>query len=107
MSYNANILRERVTVQAFTTATDEYGQQTEVWSDVATVWAAVLPQGGRERMKAEQVSPVERVLVVMRYRPDVTPQERIVHRGRVLEVHSVSDARSGRTWLEIDCTVAA
>lgn len=52
---NAGQLRHRVTIQQLTKVEDEGGGYAEVWTDVATVWAAIKPMRGNERYEAQQV----------------------------------------------------
>lgn len=45
----------RVTFQSRSTSQDASGGQLTTWSPVATVWAAIAPTSGRERMAAQAV----------------------------------------------------
>ena len=102
----ASVLTERVTVQRVETAVSDTGMVTETWTDVATVWAGVREESGRERLRGGRIGAEKAVLVMMRRRTDVTERERIVWRGRVLGIDSVreADASGRRMWIEITCT---
>jgi len=41
-------LDKRITLQSRSATLDDYGQELNSWSDIATVWANVKPLGGRE-----------------------------------------------------------
>jgi SPP1 family predicted phage head-tail adaptor len=43
-----------ITLQRSTTVQDEYGQETEVWTDLGKEWAAVFYGRGDERRQAAQ-----------------------------------------------------
>jgi SPP1 family predicted phage head-tail adaptor len=99
----AGNLRHRVTIQRVALATaDSYGQQTEEWSDVATVWAEVRSLNGIEGWKAKQIQPEASVQVLMRYTSDLTPADRLLYGTRYLHPVSVlPDVRN--TQLTILC----
>ena len=97
-------LRHRVTIQRFDRVDDGGGGTEEQWIDVATVWAAVEPIRGRERLEAMQLEQSVSHRVVIRYRPDVDGRNmRIVHRGRALHVQAVVSPDERNRWLELLC----
>ena len=51
----AGRLDQRVTLERFTTTTDDWGGPIEAWAPLATVWAAVEPLNGREFIAAMAV----------------------------------------------------
>ena len=86
----AGQLRHRVTIRApGAPVPDGYGGHTPgPPTEVATVWAAVEPLEGTERLRAMQTQADATHRVRMRYRPGLTAAMDVVHRGRVLEVVS-------------------
>src|SRR3546814_21196794 len=52
----------RVTLQRFTTTQDEYGEEIQTWTDVATVFAEVRQQGGKEYLAAATTLAERRVV---------------------------------------------
>lgn len=87
----AGTLRYRVTIQRNAMdAANAYGEQIELWSDVATVWADVLPMTGSESWKAKQVQPEATVQVTMRLNSEVTTADRLLYAGRYLYPLSVT-----------------
>ncbi|MBE3590005.1 MAG: phage head closure protein [Firmicutes bacterium] len=100
----AGQLRHRVTIQAQTTAQDEYGQPVQTWSDVATVHAAVEDLSGREFFAAQQV-PTETITtrITIRWRPDVSASMRVVGAGRTWDVRAVLDPDGRRRQLQLMC----
>lgn len=89
-------LNERWTIQAETSPPenrDQYGQPSDPWQDVTTVWASVSPLSGRELSVARQRSATVTHEVRMRSRAGVTAANRLVNgdRDRVLNLESVRD----------------
>lgn len=82
-------LRHRVVLQQKVITEDALKQQSEVWTDIATVWAAIEPLSGREYFAARQENAEVTAKITIRYRKDVTPDMRAVSEGRVFDVLSV------------------
>lgn len=101
MSLNPGRLRHRVTIQALTRTPDTGGGYTETWSDTATVWAAVEPLAGTERLRAMQVSPTLSHRIRMRYRADVSSAQRLVYNGRAFDITSVVDVDERHRELQL------
>lgn len=99
----AGRLKHRVTIQARSLDTaNTYGERTETWSDVATVSAEVRMLSGSEAYRVKQVQPEATVIVMMRYRDDVTSIQQIVFGSRTLHPLSVTpDVRN--TTLTLLC----
>lgn len=72
--------------QAPETSTSASGQPVPDWVDLDTVWAWAEPLQGRERFIADQVAAHVDTRFVIRYRSDVTPENRIVHEGRTFNI---------------------
>lgn len=100
---SAGRLRKRVTIQRLARTDDGYGGSLEDWQDVATVWAAVEPLRGSERYEAQQVQSVLSHRVMMRYRPGIKPQMRLVMKDRTLMIEAVINVEERNRWLELLC----
>lgn len=85
----AGTLRHRVRIQQLVQTGDGMGGIMETWQDVAVVWAAVEPLQGRELFEAQQVRAELSHRVRLRYRPDIAPKMRLIHKGRVFHIESV------------------
>jgi head-tail adaptor len=74
-------LRERVTVQTFTTTRGDNGEQVNTWADLRSDWAMVeYPvTGNDERYFGDQEMSLTRARITMRYQGDIQPKMRIVH----------------------------
>jgi len=81
----AGKFRHRVVLQKPTAGSaDSYGEQTDTWSRVATLWAEVRSLNGTERYRAATVCPEASVMVSLRYRSDVTPDKRFTYGTRTI-----------------------
>lgn len=99
-------LRHFVRIQNATASQDAYGDTTDTFADVDEVYASIEPLQGAELFAAQQVDPSVSYRVRMRYTDEVTPQTRIVHGTRTLEVVSVMDREERHIELELLCKEA-
>lgn len=99
----ARVCRHRITIQEQKTIRDEFGQPTQGWFDVMTVWASVEAVSGREYWAAQQVVDQSDHRVTIRYRPGITPTMRVLHDGRQLDIQAVLDRTGEKRWLELMC----
>lgn len=97
---NIGLMRERVAVQAPQELRSPTGEATLSWATEATVWASVDGLASRDVLQAQQANVIASHKVVMRFRSTVTPQYRLVWRGKTLEIVSISP-RDNRTRLEL------
>jgi len=102
----AGKLRHRVTIQQATEARNSIGEVTRTWSALATVWANVEPLNGREFIDAQRPEVQVSHRVTMRYRSDVTPQMRVSHDSRTLNIEAVIETGERRRELQLICSEA-
>lgn len=95
-------LRERVTVQVASGATNALGETVLTWSNSSAVWASVEGVSVREALVAgkQEVNITHRVR--LRYLPGLTQSHRFAWRGRTLEIVSLLE-RSNRSEHEAIC----
>lgn len=82
-------LRERVTVQAASGATNNLGETVMTWSNSTSVWASVEGVSAREALTAGQQDVSVSHKVRLRFLPGLTQQMRFSWRGRTLEIVSL------------------
>jgi len=105
---NIGKLRHRVTIQKVTVTQDaDTGEVSETWSTLGQVWAEVAPLSGRELFAAQQVEAQVSHQVTTRYRGDVTPNMRISHNSRTLNIESVINPGERNRELQLLCTEVA
>jgi SPP1 family predicted phage head-tail adaptor len=97
-------LTDRVQLQRRDTSAEDEGGQLAVFTPMATVWARVRGLSERQGQSADGRSVSVSHAVVMRFRTDLSPGDRIVHRGRKLEVVSAEDLNGGRAYLSCACS---
>ena len=100
---------KRITIQTRSATLDDYGQQIDSWSDLATLWANIKPISGREKLKAGQVDSILTHTVAVRYNVSLTPPRvvdawRIVYNGRYFNITSSMDLNEDRKYIIFDCT---
>jgi len=83
------------------------GGHVKVYIPVATVWSRVRPLSGRQGVDADGRGVVMSHAVVMRFRSDVKPGDRVVYRGRKLEVVTAGDVNGRRAYLSCSCAERA
>jgi SPP1 family predicted phage head-tail adaptor len=103
----AGKLRQRVTIQQPTTGQDSYGGETVTWSDLATVWAEVVPlrSGEVAGQDMQQGQATHRVRI--RYRAGITQHMQLLFDGRVFTIHGQPvNVGQRNIMLDIDCREA-
>ena len=102
----AGRLDRRITLQRKTVTQDEYGQEIETWTDLATVWAEKRDMKGSERWQAQQkVAEVETTWRI-RWRDGITPLDRLLDGDQVYDVTGVAEI-GRREGLEITASARA
>jgi len=95
-------LRHRVTFQEPKgVAKNGMGEDVPVYVDFAIVWANVAPLRGREYHEAQKVRAETTYRVTTRYLKGVTPDMRILHNGKTLEIQSILNIEERNTELQI------
>ena len=101
----AGRLRHRITIQSVGSTYDDYGDLSDSWTTLASVWASISPLSGKEEYIAKELSGVATHSVKIRYRTGVTAQNRIEFGSRILQIEGVKDwneYKAGRC-LELIC----
>jgi SPP1 family predicted phage head-tail adaptor len=97
----AGTLHERVTIQRQSTATTPAWGQSTGWNDIATVWASVTAGEAGESYGQKGTASAAGCTIGMRYRADLSSADRLVWRGKVLDIVGVTDVDSRRRELEV------
>lgn len=99
----AGIMDRRITVQHYTTVDDGYGNEIPTWADLATVWASVQQESGREFIQASAITPERRVVFRIRWIDGITTTHRVIYEGRQHDIHQVREI-GRREGLELHTT---
>jgi SPP1 family predicted phage head-tail adaptor len=82
-------LRERITVQIASGATNALGETVLAWADSSAVWASVEGVSAREAFAVVQQETTISHKVRLRYLPGLTQQMRFSWRSRTLDIVSL------------------
>lgn len=97
MSFNAQELNQRITVQEAVEAQDPMtGEITVTWETFATLWAKAEPAVGREFEAAAAIQAERPVKFTCRWQDDIEPTMRIVWRGDIYNIRSIADVKGKR-----------
>lgn len=100
--YSAGQLNQRVQLQQRGAGDDALRESNGAWVNVgAEVWAKVEPLTGREGLAAGALQQTVDTRFILRHRGDVTPDMRVVWKGRAYDVISAEPVDGGIEWLEI------
>lgn len=99
-------LTERVVLKRRLTTHQDEGGEVAAYSTLATVWARVTALGTRAAFASDARAQQTSHVVVMRYRTDLKPGDRISWRGGELEVEGTSSLDGRRAYLSCQCSSA-
>jgi SPP1 family predicted phage head-tail adaptor len=96
-------LDRRALIESPTETRDGYGALIPGWAAVCSVWCAVQPIAGAERLVMGTGITSEHFRVTIRYRTDITNKCRVTIDGsKVAVVHSHTEI-GRREWTELIC----
>jgi len=100
-------LRTSAQLQRLTNTPDGGGGFTTSWATYATVRTWFRPLSGSERMRADRLEATTRNRVIMRYRADVRPADRVVAEGREYQIRAIIDLELRKKFIELDLDAGA
>jgi SPP1 family predicted phage head-tail adaptor len=100
-------LTDRVTLQRKITTEEPEGGELAVFTTLSTVWARVRQLSARQAFADDARGQSITHSVVLRFRTDLTPGDRIVYRGRNLEIAGLADINGRRAYLSCQCSERA
>lgn len=86
---HAGTLDQRVTIQRLTSGVDSIGQPSTTWQTHVETWASVRVLSGLAMLKAGADTSITKASIRVRYRSDITPAMRVVHRGATYQIDAV------------------
>lgn len=107
MSLDAGLLNHRITFQSTAPTSDNMGGFTTVWADVATVWAAVWPTSGKERLQDMKLQAEVTHKIRIRYWPSLLPEMRIKFKDRYFRINSIINPDEAGEMLDLLCLEVA
>ncbi|WP_164730670.1 phage head closure protein [Pelagibacterium montanilacus] len=100
-------LRDRVQLQSRQTSSTDDGGHEAIFVPLGSVWARVRSRAGRFAEESDGRTGRATHEVTLRFRKDIGPGDRIVYRGRALEIASVEDINGRRAYLACQCVESA
>ncbi|MFC3704581.1 phage head closure protein [Devosia honganensis] len=97
-------LTDRVQLRRRESLAGEGGGHERLYVPLGNVWARVRSLTGRQGINADGRAVAISHSVVMRFRADMAPGDRIVYRGRNLDVVSAADLNGRRAYLACACS---
>lgn len=97
-------LTDRVQLKRRESVGDGGGGHERLYVPVTALWARVRSLTGRQGINADGRTVAISHSVVLRFRTDVAPGDRIVYRGRNLDVVSAADLNGRRAYLSCACS---
>ncbi len=92
-------MRQRVVLEAPARTSDGGGGADESWQAVATLWAAMKPLTGSERLESETLAGRVSHEIWIRYRSGLTPEMRFRFGERLLDIRAVIDVEEQNRFL--------
>ena len=97
----AGQLDRRITIQSFTTTTDDFGEVVKSFTTLAEVWAKVEEKRGSEGEDGNQIVATKRVEFLIRYRSDINEEMRIQYNNETYKIEAILNADSRKAFQKI------
>lgn len=97
-------LTDRVQLKRRDMSSEPGGGHGTLFVPLTSVWARVRSLRGRQGTSADGRAVEISHAVVLRFRTDLKPGDRILYRGRNLDVVSAADLNGRRTYLSCACS---
>lgn len=101
-------MTQRVTIQRRSSERGDYGQELDVWVDVAEVWAQVRPISGREKLRAFAIEAELTHTITVRYNSAFLPPKtvgawRVVYDSRIFNITASINPDEANKTITFDC----
>ena len=97
----AGQLDRRITIQSFSTTTDDFGEVVKSFTTLAEVWAKVEEKNGSEGEDGNQIVATKRVEFFIRYRSDINEEMRIQYNNETFKIEAILNADSRKAFQKI------
>ena len=87
-------LDRKITLKQQNGSLDEYGHKSNVWTDIATIWAEYIPDKGGERVGSGEIKASTSDKFRIRYSSvvaNINPTWRLIFQGREYEISQVNE----------------
>jgi len=101
--FHAGKLNRRIKVRKRSITLDSYGEETIMYSVLATLWADVSIRSGREFWAAQKINAELSGIIYIRYRTDITEDMIIEYNGKYYEITAPPiDFNDRREYLRLE-----
>ena len=100
---HAGLMRKRISIQHIVKVSDGGGGWDADWVEIDKAWAYIKPLSGTESLVGMQLEDAITHNIVMRYRSDVVPKNRVVYDGREFNIISAINVEERDRWLQLRC----
>lgn len=97
----AGQLDRRITIQSYTTTTDDFGEVVKSFTTLANVWAKVEEKRGGEGEDGNQLVATKKVEFLIRYRSDIDEQMRISYNNETYKIETILNADARKAFQKI------
>jgi len=101
----AEKLNKRITIQLKTISQDDELAVIETWSDLISVWAAVIPTNGKEFYRLSSINSEIESAFIIRFDSNckITPHHRLIFNDNTFEIISVINENEQNRWMTLTC----
>lgn len=100
----AGNLQSRVTILAPSATVDSRGNQKITYTAGPSVWAYIETHASQIYETTDEVHIIRKMIIVMRYRPGLTPEHRFKFSDRIFKpIGAPIDAKVKHQWTYIEC----
>ena len=82
-------LRHRITLRTFTESQNAIGENIKSYANGDTIWAAVEPTKGNEKIANSHITSETDVKFLIRYKTGITPEQQITWDSKTYEIVSI------------------
>lgn len=100
---NAGDLTRRITIQSKTVTQDTDGAEIVVYSTLATVWAQVITNSGREFYAAQKINAETTAVFRIRYRTGIETTSRVQYGNRYFDILHINDVDERHEEITLLC----
>jgi SPP1 family predicted phage head-tail adaptor len=100
---SAGALREPLVFQRRQTQSDGMGGSDLDWATLFSTKADARPLSGREALTGMQREASVSHRIFIRYREDLLPSDRIIMRGKPMQIIAIINVEMRNRWLELQC----
>lgn len=94
-------LRHKLILQREVRTPDDIGGYNKTWTNVADIWAEIIPMSGSEKLLGGQIQAQLTHKIHLRYRDGVDASMRLVFENRAFNIRYITNVSENNELLEI------